>query len=85
MRVGKQKRKAYLDALVLTLLESRKFKLSVKNKATRTPHGMFIINSKWFGMIDVRSRFCNIHQRGAFGVARFDGQGNARALIKWNE
>ena len=80
-----KKRKAYLDALVLTLLESRKFKLSVKNKATRTPHGMFIINSKWFGIIDVRSRFCNIHQRGAFGVARFDGQGNARALIKWNE
>ena len=25
------------------------------------------------------------HQRGAFGVARFDRQGNAKALTQWNE
>ena len=26
-----------------------------------------------------------LHQRGAFGVARFDWQGNAKAFTLWNE
>jgi hypothetical protein len=26
-----------------------------------------------------------IHHRGAFSVARFDNQGNARAFTSWNE
>jgi hypothetical protein len=26
-----------------------------------------------------------LHQRGAFGVARFDKKGNAKAYTSWNE
>ena len=26
-----------------------------------------------------------MHRRGAFGIARFDRQGNARAFTTWNE
>ena len=35
-------------------------------------------NSQWWVVI-------YMHHRGAFSVARFDNQGNARAFIAWNE
>ena len=39
------------------VLELRKFKLSVKNKATGTPHGMFIYNPHWlFAFIAEREK-----------------------------
>ena len=34
---------------------------------------------------DVDVGILYIHIRGAFSVARFDGQGNARAYELWNE
>ena len=51
------------------VVESRKFKLIVKNKATGTLHGMFI-----YTLIGYLSFGCVLytHQRGAFSVARFD-------------
>lgn len=33
----------------------------------------------------VKSAFIYLHWRGAFGVARFDLQGNAKAYRSWNE
>ena len=39
-------KKALLDALVLTIQESRKFKQLVKNKATGTPQGCFICTAR---------------------------------------
>ena len=34
----------------------------------------------------MNTRWCNLylHTRGAFGIARFDKQGNAKAFMKWN-
>ena len=32
-----------------------------------------------------RGRIVYLHWRGAFGVARFDNQGNAKAFMAWNE
>ena len=32
-----------------------------------------------------RGRLVYLHWRGAFGVARFDNQGNAKAFMAWNE
>ena len=65
------------------VLESRKFKQIVKNKATGTPHGMYIYNPYWLLSNEQKSiRLYYIHQRGAFGVARFDNLGNARALTR---
>ena len=32
-----------------------------------------------------RWRIVYLHWRGAFGVARFDNQGNAKAFMAWNE
>ena len=34
---------------------------------------------------DARGSVIYKHQRGAFGVARFDNLGNARAFTAWNE
>ena len=64
------------------VLELRNFKLSVKNKATGTPHGMFIYNPHWLYVFIAEKEKLYIHQRGAFGVARFDRQGNAKALTR---
>ena len=54
--------------------ESRKFKLSVKNKATGTPHGVYhIYNPYW--LIAYSCEWVGdtiyLHRRGAFSVARF--------------
>jgi len=43
------------NALVLTIEESRKFKLLVKNKATGTPHGMYIYNPYWLLSVEQKS------------------------------
>ena len=65
------------------VLESRKFKQIVKNKATGTSHGMYIYNPYWLLSNEQKSiRLYYIHQRGAFGVARFDNLGNAKALTR---
>ena len=64
------------------VLELRNFRQIVKNKATGTPHGMFIYNPHWlFVFIAERERLYT-HQRGAFDVARFDNLGNAKALTR---
>jgi len=64
------------------VLELRNFKLSVKNKATGTPHGVFIYNPHWLYVFIAEREKLYTHQRGAFGVARFDRQGNAKALTR---
>ena len=64
------------------VLELRNFKLSVKNKATGTPHGMFIYNPHWLFVFIAEREKLYTHQRGAFDVARFDNLGNAKALTR---
>ena len=54
------------------VLELRNFKLLVKNKATGTPHGMFIYNPHWSYVFMTCKGKLYTHQRGAFDVARFD-------------
>ena len=70
-------KRRFLDALVLTLWESRKFHLIVRNKATGTPCGFVydcFVSRIW------EANVFSIQWRGAFCVARFDYQGNARAF-----
>jgi len=67
------------------VLELRKLKQIVKNKATGTPHGMFIYNPHWLFVFIAEREKLYTHQRGAFGVARFDNLGNAKAFTQWNE
>ena len=61
--------------------------MSVKNKATGTPLGMYYIYSPC-RLIAFSNELIGgaiyLHRRGAFSVARFDRQGNAKALIAWN-
>ena len=61
----------------------------VKNKATGTPHEVYYIQPSLAsdGSI-VRCQECFLYIYtgvGAFGVARFDWQGNAKAFTLWNE
>ena len=63
--------------------------LLVKNKATGTPHEVYYIQPSLAsdGSI-VRCQECFLYIYtgvGAFGVARFDWQGNAKAFTLWNE
>ena len=67
------------------VLELRNFRQIVKNKATGTPHGMFIYNPHWSYVFMTSKGKLYTHQRGAFGVARFDNLGNAKAFTQWNE
>ena len=64
------------------VLELRNFKQIVKNKATGTPHGMFIYNPHWSYVFMTSKGNLYTHQRGAFDVARFDNLGNAKALTR---
>ena len=64
------------------VLELRNFRQIVKNKATGTPHGMFIYNPHWLFVFIAEREKLYTHQRGAFGVARFDNLGNAKALTR---
>ena len=64
------------------VLELRKLKQIVKNKATGTPHGMFIYNPHWSYVFMTYKGNLYTHQRGAFDVARFDNLGNAKALTR---
>ena len=64
------------------VLELRNFRQIVKNKATGTPHGMFIYNPHWLFVFRAEREKLYTHQRGAFGVARFDNLGNAKALTR---
>lgn len=77
--------KALLDALVLTVEELRKTHLIVKNKATETPQGCSIILRFHYHNVCDSVGVLYMHQRGAFVVARFDNQGNAKAFLQWNE
>ena len=58
------------------VLESRKFKRLVKNKATGTPYGVHINYARTFLVTICYEKVFGcvgyIHHRGAFGVARFD-------------
>ena len=80
--------KAFLYALVLTIDELRKFNCKSKTKQCRTPHEVY-----YTVLIDFGRFYCSLsrvlsiylHWRGAFGVARFDLQGNAKAYRSWNE
>lgn len=80
--------KALTDALVLTVDELRNFRLIVKNKATWTLHGMYVYISL-IVLSSNRQDFKGVLYlyvyRGAFVVARFDNQGNAKAYLRWNE
>ena len=62
--------------------------MSVKNKATGTPLGMYHIYSSYW-LIAFSNELIGgtiyLHRRGASSVVRFDRQGNAKALIAWNE
>ena len=65
------------------VLELRKLKQIVKNKATGTSHGMFIYVSQLVVVIEGHNGdVVYTHQRGAFDVARFDNLGNAKALTR---
>ena len=64
------------------VLELRNFRQIVKNKATGTPHGMFIYNPHWSYVFMTSKGNLYTHQRGAFDVARFDNLGNAKALTR---
>ena len=61
----------------------------VKNKATGTPHEVYCIQpllaSDDFCRSLLRVLSIYVHRRGAFGVARFDNLGDARAFTLWNE
>ena len=47
---------------------------------------MGVLYTSFIGICyDVDAGNLYIHIRGAFSVARFDGQGNARAYELWNE
>ena len=50
---------------------------------------MIIYYPRWlrtiFSFIAKRVAYIYVHWRGAFGVARFDLSGNARAFLSWNE
>ena len=69
------------------VLEPGKFKRFVKNKATGTPCGVYIQripNNSYIRMCYGKLFGCSsyIYHRGAFGVARFDRQGNAKTLTR---
>lgn len=65
------------------VLELRKLKQIVKNKATGTSHGMFIyVPLLVIVIIDQERDMVYTHRRGAFDVARFDNLGNAKALTR---
>ena len=61
--------------------------MSVKNKATGTPLGVYHIYSPYW-LIALSNELIGgtiyLHRRGASSVVRFDRQGNAKALIAWN-
>lgn len=61
--------------------------MSVKNKATGTPLGMYYIYSPC-RLVAFSNELIGgtiyLHRRGASSVVRFDRQGNAKALIAWN-
>ncbi|MGM9698027.1 MAG: hypothetical protein ACI3Y0_05225 [Prevotella sp.] len=47
---------------------------------------MGVLYTSFIGIYyDVDVGILYIHIRGAFSVARFDKQGNAKAFIAWNE
>ena len=56
--------------------------LLVKNKATGTSHEVVIYCPYWLLHAMANVGILYTHRRGAFGVARFDKQGNARALTR---
>ncbi len=59
------------------VLELRKFRLLVKNKATGTPLVVYYKQSLHFCSV-----MLYIHRRGAFSVARFGKKGNAKASTR---
>lgn len=66
-------------------LESRKFINKSRTKQQRTPHEVYYIRSHSLQSISrllPRVLTIYLHWRGAFGVARFDLSGNARASIR---
>ena len=66
-------------------LESRKFIDKSRTKQLRTLHGVYYIRSQCLQSIFrllSRGYTIYLHWRGAFGVARFDLSGNARASIR---
>ena len=66
-------------------LESRKFIDKSRTKQQRTPHEVYYIRSHSLQSISrllPRMLTIYLHWRGAFGVARFDLSGNARASIR---
>ena len=66
-------------------LESRKFIDKSRTKQQRTLHGVYYIRSQCLQSIFrllSRGYTIYLHWRGAFGVARFDLSGNARASIR---
>ena len=72
--------------MVFDVSELRNFKMSIKNKATVTLRIMYqyfhqgaVGDILLFPMAIVEDV---IHRCGAFGVARFDRQGNAKAMIR---
>ena len=73
------------------ILRTSQLHLFVKNKATGTPHGMFCIQPSLASDISIMfvddkgDELYTYIIRGAFGVARFDEQGNAKAFRMWNE
>lgn len=50
-----------------------------------TPQGCSIILRLHYHNVCDSVGVLYMHQRGAFGVARFDNQGNAKAFLQWNE
>ena len=76
-------------ALILTIRESRKFKGKSKTKQRGRLMGVLYPFLPFFLLIfvcqEINGIELYIHIRGAFSVARFDLQGNARAYELWNE
>ena len=72
------KRRTY--TLSFDCVESRKFRKSVKSKATGTPLRDVLYTSSDVSIISSSLDAIYMHRRGAFCVARSDGLGDARAL-----
>lgn len=80
--------KGVTDALVLTYLN-----LASSNVCQKQGNGDALWGVLYTALIGFERFYRSLsivlsiylHWRGAFGVARFDNQGNAKAFMAWNE
>ena len=86
-RAGHMCIKGVTERFGFDIVESRKFKQLVKNKATGTSHGMFIYSPHWiFAFLVIVLWVCFIYS-SAWGFQRcsFRLTGQCESLTMWNE